>query len=698
LGYIAATSKLFFVILAAVLITSLTSVPAIRSQPPTQIEPQSTATDVSQVVKQIAERVASANPGTNIVFVEQILTELARQSAQVSSRGNILEEIYSQVLTYPYGIESLSLARFASLLSSDTSILLSIVQKIIQEQASGSSPSQSIVNIAVQDATGGGKNVNDEITLAAQIIAKQAPNIPLRNIESIIIQMALEISRAQGKAITGQTIYEIASQIKQNPNGVLTQAILQLVKQDIHDTGKTGQTASIIKKVGKVVEYRATSDGEENTENKDGQTTQSPPPTKAVVPGPPPAKPTKILSPTDKWGIFRDIAKLALPPGWFPVVDKIVQQVADNVPPGFSDNIEGTILDIGLRLLNNAGPQPAFQSLTNLQSNIQTNPNLIQKVGQLAALYQGGDDIPASSTSEVIANKLIAGVEPAIAIEQTPIPEPGISFTTDQVSGQPFSTGELEAKSLPPTEGDTTYPAGNGTGTVEPDSPIQPLLIPEPTLQEESTFFPGLGVLSPQPDSLLYPSETALPTEPVTSPVEPSGTGLSQFFPASPAGLGTPAEIECLGSVELCTDPVVPSPSPSIDICQEQWYLPECTQNGNELEEEMSDAQPQAPDYDEGGYQQLPYYFEPEGYQEGEDQYNEDSSNGEDDYAGGYQEYEQDYSKEEDSGDEEDDYEEVGGYQEEEEVYSEEEVEENDSGEEEDFSEEEEESVEYSEE
>jgi hypothetical protein len=179
LGYNAATSKLFFIILAAVLITSLTSVPAIRSQPPTQIEPQST--DVSQAVKQIAERVTSANPGTNIVFVEQILTELTRQSSQVSSRGNILEEIHSQVLTYPYGTESQSLARFASLLSSDSSILLPIVQKILQEHASGKSILQSIVNIAVQDASGGGRNVNDEISLAAQIIAKQSPGIPVRN-------------------------------------------------------------------------------------------------------------------------------------------------------------------------------------------------------------------------------------------------------------------------------------------------------------------------------------------------------------------------------------------------------------------------------------------------------------------------------------------------------------------------------------
>ena len=77
-------------------------------------------------------------------------------------------------MTYPYGIESQSLARFASLLSSDSSILLPIVQKVIQEQAGGKSAPQSIVDIAVQDASGGGKNVNDKIALAAQIIAKQS--------------------------------------------------------------------------------------------------------------------------------------------------------------------------------------------------------------------------------------------------------------------------------------------------------------------------------------------------------------------------------------------------------------------------------------------------------------------------------------------------------------------------------------------
>jgi hypothetical protein len=61
--------------------------------------------------------------------------------------------------------------------------------------------------------------------------------------------MALQTSKAQEKAITGQTIFEVANQIIHNPNGVLTQAIIQLAKQDTNDSGKTGLTVNVIKKV-----------------------------------------------------------------------------------------------------------------------------------------------------------------------------------------------------------------------------------------------------------------------------------------------------------------------------------------------------------------------------------------------------------------------------------------------------------------
>jgi hypothetical protein len=74
---------------------------------------------LGQIVKEIAEKVTTANPGPNETFVEQILTELTRQSAQVYNQGNVLDEIYSQVSAYPYGIVSQSLARFARALSTD---------------------------------------------------------------------------------------------------------------------------------------------------------------------------------------------------------------------------------------------------------------------------------------------------------------------------------------------------------------------------------------------------------------------------------------------------------------------------------------------------------------------------------------------------------------------------------------------------
>ena len=69
---------ILFVFLTVVLIAG-TTVPLISSRPR-----QSTTIGVSQIVKQIAERVAFANTGTNVFFVEQILTELPRQSSQVS--------------------------------------------------------------------------------------------------------------------------------------------------------------------------------------------------------------------------------------------------------------------------------------------------------------------------------------------------------------------------------------------------------------------------------------------------------------------------------------------------------------------------------------------------------------------------------------------------------------------------------------
>jgi hypothetical protein len=248
------------ILLVIVLLSGISFVPAIyvgatvqlqqeqqsqAQQPQSQQQPQQQQPNqigVSQIIKQIAQKVAAANPGTNAASVGQVLTELVKQNAQATSEANAIEEvrqISSQVSTYPFGTVSQSLATFASQSASDSTTLIPTIQKTIQERKStGKSASQSVVDTAVQEAVGGGKNVNDLIRQAAQIVAKQAPGVPLEKIESIIIQIALQFSQSKGKAITGQAIFGIANQIVQNPNGIFTQAITQLVKQDTNDGGE----------------------------------------------------------------------------------------------------------------------------------------------------------------------------------------------------------------------------------------------------------------------------------------------------------------------------------------------------------------------------------------------------------------------------------------------------------------------------
>jgi hypothetical protein len=550
-------------------------------------------------------------------------------------------------------------------------VLLQIVQKILQEQAGGKSPSQSIVNIAVQNATGGGRNVNDEIALAAQIIAKESPGIPVRSIESIIIQMALEISRAQGKAITGQTIFEIASQIKQNPNGVLTQAILQLAKQDTHDNGKTGQTVNVIKKAVQATDDPKKANEERDRVDRDREVLSGilPP---AAQPAAPVAtviapKTLPLLTIGDIWG--RGVAQLSGNSVVGPFVKEIVNSYAQSVLGPLGPQVLGGLTKVlgdaltnyfVLRTANNMeGPQ-ALQTLQNLRADIQDDPDALQRLERMVQPNQSGNDTSASQSLDLMSDKLVAGIDPSVAIEETPLPESGITFVIDQMIGaEQFSRGELEVKSLPPDyanitdfvaggpEG-TTFDSENNSTDVQFESE-QPF-IQEPSTLEVSPFIPGFGLTS-QPELFDEQITSLPPEEPITTTQRTSTLD------------------ECLENPELCYEPT-----------QQQSA-------GEDTDIEYSDIS------DENT---APGYFDEDigGYQQEEQDYSEENSGEEDDYEeiGGYNAAEENYSEEEDSGDEEDDYEEIGGYQEEEEQYSEDEVEEEDGGEEE------EESVEYYEE
>jgi hypothetical protein len=253
-------SKLGVIVLSSVLLTGLGFLPALQigvdgqvQQQQQQPQQQKKQVGLSQVIKQIAQQVSNANPGTNATHVQQILVQLAKQTAQTASREQAIQEIQqisSQITKFPYGTVSQSLAHFAGQLVSasssgttadtgTTNNVIQIAQQISQEKvSSGGNVSQSVVNKAIQTATGANSNnINQHIRQTAQIIAKQT-GVPVEKVEAIIIQMALQIAQSQGKDITGQSIFQIANEIANNPNGIFTQLVLQLVKQDSDDGGK----------------------------------------------------------------------------------------------------------------------------------------------------------------------------------------------------------------------------------------------------------------------------------------------------------------------------------------------------------------------------------------------------------------------------------------------------------------------------
>jgi hypothetical protein len=113
-------SKLAVIVLSIVLLTGISLVPALQIGANGQVQqqqPQQKQVGLSQVIKQIAQQVSNANPGTNATHIYQILVQLAKQTAQTSSQGEAIKEIRqisSQVTAYPFGTLSQVLSYFAN--------------------------------------------------------------------------------------------------------------------------------------------------------------------------------------------------------------------------------------------------------------------------------------------------------------------------------------------------------------------------------------------------------------------------------------------------------------------------------------------------------------------------------------------------------------------------------------------------------
>jgi hypothetical protein len=130
-------------------------------------------------------------------------------------------------------------------------------------------------------------------------------------------------------------------------------------------------------------------------------------------------------------------------------INQIAQQVAA---------AQTTVSDFFLRDLNAKGEAQAIGDLANLQAVIQTDPNVVERLGQIAQLYQTDNDVSAAQTSDLIADKLAAGTDPAKAVLETSIPEPTNTATGTSTP----AVAEGAGVQTPPASPDGTVPPEGG--------------------------------------------------------------------------------------------------------------------------------------------------------------------------------------------------------------------------------------------
>src|SRR5215204_632798 len=466
-------SVLEVIALSIVLLTGISLVPALQIGVNGQVQQlqqpqQQKQVGLSQVIKQIAQQVSNANPGTNATHVYQILVQLAKQTAQTASKEQAIQEIQqisSQIAKYPFGPLSQVLSHFAQQVASGNSNVVQIVQQTIQEKvSSGGSKNitQTLSNTAVQEASGGSKNVNQVIRQTAQIISKQT-GVSIEKIESIIIQIALQIAQAQGKDITGQSILQVANQIAKNPNGIFTQLLLQLVKQDQDDNGKSDHTVKIIKTV--VRGGGGSSSSSSSSSSRSSNSSSNPPTT------PPTTTPTAAsggikLGP-NSWCILCAVGNT--------IDNTRVNNVAIGTAKLTGVSVEATQLalsDAILRTANKAGPAQASQALAAFEADAAAaNPTTLNKIGDFAQVYESGNDVTATQVSDSLADKLSTRADTRTALVETPIPD------SASVAAGGGTTGELGvgSPSLDSLAADTT-PTPPPPSTTPPPPPSPPTI------------------------------------------------------------------------------------------------------------------------------------------------------------------------------------------------------------------------------
>jgi hypothetical protein len=122
----------------------------------------------------------------------------------------------------------------------------------------------------------------------------------------------------------------------------------------------------------------------------------------------------------------------------------------------------------------------------------------LQRIRELAGLYQSGDDLSAAQTSNTVIGRFSKGIDPAVAISETPIPQP--TREPNEFSYLSIVEPSVDTPDTGAADGSALEDKSDSTPVDEPESSIDRMPPSgEPIAAERETaptFIPGLSLPS----------------------------------------------------------------------------------------------------------------------------------------------------------------------------------------------------------
>jgi hypothetical protein len=231
-------SKYAVIVLSIVLLTGLALVPALQigvnGQLQQQQPQQQNQVGLSQVIKQIAQQVVTANPGTTANHVQQVLVQLAKQIAQTSDQSTgiqVIKQIESQVSSFPKGRVSQAIIQIAKQQAAGNTILVTqVMQQAAQQIRTGVPGANALVQVALQAAAGGTPVINQQLNQIAQQVAN-GTGAQQTQILQTLQEISLQISNTEGgggKDKVQNTVKVIHEHVSKNRKGPTAKSLIVL--------------------------------------------------------------------------------------------------------------------------------------------------------------------------------------------------------------------------------------------------------------------------------------------------------------------------------------------------------------------------------------------------------------------------------------------------------------------------------------